>query len=88
MTLQLDFFDGAGEAHKTEPKLPEDFRYQPELIGPADGKRKAIVADSLKPRGIRRMLKRRLHKPACRSFIACTVGVRVATDLLDQNVPL
>lgn len=27
---------GAEDAHKTVPSLPEGFRYQPELISPAD----------------------------------------------------
>ena len=36
MTPQLDFFDGAGDARGPTPKLPEGFRYRPELIGPAD----------------------------------------------------
>jgi alkylated DNA repair dioxygenase AlkB len=33
MTPQFDLFDGA---HEARPKLPEGFRYRPELIGPAD----------------------------------------------------
>ena len=33
MTPQFDLFDGA---HEAGPKLPEGFRYRPELIGPAD----------------------------------------------------
>ena len=33
MTSQLDFFDGSPRA---VPKLPEGFRYRPELIGPAE----------------------------------------------------
>src|SRR5215207_3785161 len=36
MTSQLDIFGGAGGARKTVADLPEGFRYQPELIGPAD----------------------------------------------------
>jgi|SRR5947209_2788994 len=36
MTSQLDFFGRAGGARKTAAELPGDFRYEPELIGPAD----------------------------------------------------
>jgi len=36
MASQLDIFGGAGGARKTAAGLPEGFRYQPELIGPAD----------------------------------------------------
>ena len=36
MTPQLDFFDGVGGAPGAAPKLPEGFRYRPELIGPDD----------------------------------------------------
>jgi alkylated DNA repair dioxygenase AlkB len=38
MTSQLEFFDGASDAPGTVPKLPEGFRYRPELIGPAEEK--------------------------------------------------
>jgi alkylated DNA repair dioxygenase AlkB len=36
MTSQLDFFGRAGGARKTAAELPAGFRYEPELIGPAD----------------------------------------------------
>lgn len=36
MTLQLNFFDGVGEAHTAAPNLPEGFRYRPEVISPTD----------------------------------------------------
>jgi alkylated DNA repair dioxygenase AlkB len=36
MKSQLDIFGGAGGARKTAAALPEGFRYQPELISPAD----------------------------------------------------
>jgi alkylated DNA repair dioxygenase AlkB len=36
MTPQTDLFGGADEAPGPGPKLPDGFRYQPELIGPAD----------------------------------------------------
>jgi alkylated DNA repair dioxygenase AlkB len=36
MTSQLDIFGGAGGARKTAAELPGGFRYEPELIGPAD----------------------------------------------------
>ena len=36
MTLQFNFFDGAGSADGTSPHLPEGFRYLPELIGTAE----------------------------------------------------
>ena len=36
MTLQFDFFDGAGEAGETAPDFPEGFRYRQGLIGPAE----------------------------------------------------
>jgi alkylated DNA repair dioxygenase AlkB len=36
MTSQLDIFGGAGGARKTAADLPEGFRYESELIGPAD----------------------------------------------------
>jgi hypothetical protein len=36
MTSQLDFFGGAGVARKMAADLPEGFRYEPELVGPAD----------------------------------------------------
>jgi alkylated DNA repair dioxygenase AlkB len=36
MASQLDIFEGAGGARKTAAALLEGFRYQPELIGPAD----------------------------------------------------
>jgi alkylated DNA repair dioxygenase AlkB len=32
MAPQIDLFDGRGDAHATAPKLPEGFRYRPELI--------------------------------------------------------
>jgi alkylated DNA repair dioxygenase AlkB len=34
--FQLDFFEKAKDQYKTVSNLPEGFRYQPELIGPAD----------------------------------------------------
>jgi alkylated DNA repair dioxygenase AlkB len=36
MTSQLDIFGGAGGARKMAADLPEGFRYESELIGPAD----------------------------------------------------
>ncbi len=36
MASQLDIFGGAGGARRTAAGLPEGFRYEPELIGPAD----------------------------------------------------
>jgi alkylated DNA repair dioxygenase AlkB len=36
MTPQTDLFGGADDAPVPGPKLPDGFRYQPELIGPAD----------------------------------------------------
>ena len=36
MKSQLDIFGGAGGARKTSAALPEGFRYEPELIGPAE----------------------------------------------------
>jgi alkylated DNA repair dioxygenase AlkB len=36
MTSQLDFFGRAGGARKMSADLPEGFRYESELIGPAD----------------------------------------------------
>ena len=36
MTSQLDIFGGAGGTRKTAAALPRGFRYQPELIGPAE----------------------------------------------------
>jgi alkylated DNA repair dioxygenase AlkB len=36
MTLQLNFFDGAGEAPAAAPNLPKGFRYRPEVISSAD----------------------------------------------------
>lgn len=36
MTLQFNFFDGAGSANETVSHLPEGFRYRPELINTAE----------------------------------------------------
>jgi hypothetical protein len=36
MTSQLDFFGRAGGARKMAADLPEGFRYESELTGPAD----------------------------------------------------
>jgi alkylated DNA repair dioxygenase AlkB len=36
MASQLDIFGGAGGARRTAAVLPEGFRYEPELIGPAE----------------------------------------------------
>lgn len=42
MTLQFKFFDGTGSAGETVARLPEGFRYRPELI--ATGEEEALVA--------------------------------------------
>jgi alkylated DNA repair dioxygenase AlkB len=42
MTSQLNFFEGTGGADEIVPRLPEGFRYEPELIG--TGEEDALLA--------------------------------------------